>query len=132
MFTNTVYCFLWEEYKHNSAWAALHLYATNIVAGIRTAVRGLHLDFLTYRSSTKIWYKIYGFSIRACRQETPGRGVQRQLHTFHCDLKVSRSHEKIFESFGQYFLKIKANNKCVIVLNCTCKGLHKSISELER
>ena len=47
----------------------------------------------------------------------------------HCDLKVSRSQAKINENFANYFLKTKANNKCVIVLKCTCKGLQKSIRE---
>ena len=50
----------------------------------------------------------------------------------HCGLKVSRSQAKIYENFANYFLKTKANKKCVIVLNCTCKGLQKGISELER
>ena len=50
----------------------------------------------------------------------------------HCDLKVSSSQAKIDENFANYFLKTKANNKCFIVLKCTCKGLQKSISELER
>ena len=48
----------------------------------------------------------------------------------HCGLKVSRSQAKIDENFANYFLKTKANNKCFIVLKCTCKGLQKSISEL--
>ena len=48
----------------------------------------------------------------------------------HCDLKVSRSHAKIYENFTNYFLKTKANNKYFIVLKCTCKGLQKSINEL--
>ena len=50
----------------------------------------------------------------------------------HCDLKVSRSHAKIDESFANYFLKTKANNKCFIVLKCQRKRLQKSMSELER
>ena len=50
----------------------------------------------------------------------------------HCDLKVSRSHAKIYENFANYFLKTKANNKYFIVLKCTCKELQKSISKLER
>ena len=29
----------------------------------------------------------------------------------HCDLKVSRSQAEIDESFANYFLKTKANNK---------------------
>ena len=49
----------------------------------------------------------------------------------HCDLKVSRSQAKIDENFANYFFKTKANN-CFIVLKCKCKGLQKSISELER
>ena len=48
----------------------------------------------------------------------------------HCDLKVSRSQAKIDENFANYFFKTKANNKCFIVLKCTCKGLQKRISEL--
>ena len=40
-----------------------------------------------------------------------------------CDLKVSRSYAKIYKNFANYFLKTKANNKCFIVLKCTCKGL---------
>ena len=50
----------------------------------------------------------------------------------HCDLKISRSQAKINENFANYFLQTKANNKCFIVLKCTCKELQKSISELER
>ena len=34
--------------------------------------------------------------------------------------------------FLNYFIKTKANNKCYIVLKCTCKGLQKIISESER
>ena len=52
--------------------------------------------------------------------------------TPHCGLKVSRSQAKIYENFANYFLKTKANNKCFIVLKCTCKRLQKSKSELER
>ena len=50
----------------------------------------------------------------------------------HWDLQVSNSQAKFYENFANYFLKIKANNKCFTVLKCTCKGLQKSISELER
>ena len=32
---------------------------------------------------------------------------------------------KIDENFANYFLKTEANNKCFIVLKCTCKGLQK-------
>ena len=49
----------------------------------------------------------------------------------HCDLKVSSSQAKFNENFANYFLKTKVNNKCSIVLKCTCKGLQKSIRELE-
>ena len=59
-------------------------------------------------------------------------GVQGYNWCSHCDLKVSRSQAKIDESFANYFLKTKANNKCFEVLKCTCKGLQKSISELDR
>ena len=52
------------------------------------------------------------------------------LHT--CDLKVSRSQAGIDENFANNFLKRKTNNKCFKVLKCTCKGLKKSISELEQ
>ena len=54
----------------------------------------------------------------------------RSMHkeSWHCDLKVSSSQAKINENFANYFLKPKANNKCLIVLKCTCKGLQKSIS----
>ena len=50
----------------------------------------------------------------------------------HCDLKVSRSQTKFDESFANYFLKTKANNKCFEVLKCTSKVLQKSLSELDR
>ena len=50
----------------------------------------------------------------------------------HCDLKVLSSQAKIDENFANYFLKTKANNECFIVLKFICKGLQKSISELER
>ena len=49
----------------------------------------------------------------------------------HCDLKVSRYQAKIYKNFANYFLKIKANNKCFTELKCKWKGLQKS-SELER
>jgi len=43
-----------------------------------------------------------------------------------CDLKFSRFQAKINENFANYFLNTKANNKCFILLKCTCKGLqHK-------
>ena len=50
----------------------------------------------------------------------------------HWDFKVSRFQTKVYENFANYFLKTKANNKCLIVLKCRRKGLQKSISELER
>ena len=48
------------------------------------------------------------------------------------DFKVSNSGAKIDENFANYFLKPKANTKCFMVQKCTCKGLKKSISELDR
>ena len=51
----------------------------------------------------------------------------------HCDLKVASSQAKIYESFANFFLKIKAKNKCnVYSAKSTCKGLQKSIIEVER
>ena len=44
----------------------------------------------------------------------------------HCDLKVSRSQAEIDESFANYFLKTKANNKWFIVHKCKCKELQKA------
>ena len=41
------------------------------------------------------------------------------------DLKVSSSQAKIYENFVFSFFKSKANNKCFILLKCTCKGLQK-------
>ena len=49
----------------------------------------------------------------------------------HSDLKVSSSQAKIDENFANYYLKTKAYNKYFIVLKCTCKGLQKSIRQLE-
>ena len=50
-----------------------------------------------------------------------------------CNLKVASFQAKIDENFvNLYFLKGKANNICSIVLKCTCKGLQKSLIELER
>ena len=46
-----------------------------------------------------------------------------KVGAIHCDLKISRSQAKINENFANYFLQTKANNKCFIVLKCTCKGL---------
>ena len=43
----------------------------------------------------------------------------------HCGLKVSRSKAKIDENFADNFLKTKANNKCLIVLNVHVKGYKK-------
>ena len=50
---------------------------------------------------------------------------------FHTNLKVSRSQAKIYENFANYLLNLQANNKCFILLKCTCKGLQKSKSEPE-
>ena len=47
-------------------------------------------------------------------------------------VKVANSQAKLDENFHKYFLKSKTKNKLFIVLKCTCKGLQKSISELER
>ena len=54
-----------------------------------------------------------------------------ELH-IHCGLKVSHSQTKIDENFANYFSKPKAYKKCFIGFDCTCKGLQKSISELEQ
>ena len=58
--------------------------------------------------------------------------IQNEQKGFTAGLKVSRSSAKIDENFANYFLKTKANNKCLIVLKCTYKGLQKSIIEFER
>ena len=47
----------------------------------------------------------------------------------HCDLKVSRSQAKVDKNFANYFLTTKACNNCY---NVKCKGIQKSMSELER
>ena len=50
-------------------------------------------------------------------------------------IKGLQTLKKIYENFANYFLKTKADNKCVIVhdhVKCTCKGLQKSICEFER
>ena len=47
-------------------------------------------------------------------------GHSENQEALHCDLKVSRSPAKINKNFANYFLKIKANNNCSIVLKCTC------------
>ena len=47
----------------------------------------------------------------------------------HCDLKVSRFQAKIDENFANFFFNTKANDKCFMLLKCTCKGLQKSISK---
>ena len=52
--------------------------------------------------------------------------------TDHCDLKVSSSQAKLDESFANYFLKTKAKNECLLVLNVHVKGYRKSTIELER
>ena len=49
-----------------------------------------------------------------------------------CHLKVSSSQAKIDENFANYFFKTEANNKCFILLKCTCEGLQKIIIELGR
>jgi len=46
------------------------------------------------------------------------------------DIKLSRSQAKIDENFANYFFKPETINKCFIMLKC--KGLQKSITELER
>lgn len=50
----------------------------------------------------------------------------------HCNLKVASSQPKIDENFAHYYLKSKAKNKWFKVLKCICKGLLKSIRNLER
>ena len=52
-------------------------------------------------------------------------GREREKGRGSCGLQVSRFQAKIDENFAHYFLKTKANNKCFIVLNVTCKGLQK-------
>ena len=42
---------------------------------------------------------------------------------YHCDLKVLLSQAKIDENFANYFLETKANNKFLVVLKSTRKGL---------
>ena len=54
------------------------------------------------------------------------------LSSDHSDLKVASTQAKIDENFANYFSKTKGNNKCFRVLKCTCKGLQKIISEVER
>ena len=71
-------------------------------------------------------------TVRLNKIEKIGLSLLETLRSSHCDLKVSRSQAKIYESFANYFLKTKANNKCFILVKCTCKELQKSISELER
>ena len=44
----------------------------------------------------------------------------------HWDFKVSRFQTKVYENFAIYFLKTKANNKCLIVLNVDVKGYRKA------
>ena len=44
-------------------------------------------------------------------------------------MKISRYQAKIDENFANYLLKTKSNIKCFKVLECTCKGLQKSINE---
>ena len=56
----------------------------------------------------------------------------RERPAIHCGLKVASSQAKLDKNFANFFLKTKAKNKCFIVLNCTYKGLQKSIRELER
>ena len=58
--------------------------------------------------------------------------IYLSIYLYHCHLKVSSSESKIDQSFANKFFKTKAFNKCFIVLKCTCKGLQKSISELEQ
>ena len=54
------------------------------------------------------------------------------IFALHYDLKVASSQAKIDENFAIYFVRNEANIKCFKVLKCTCKGLQKSIRELER
>ena len=51
----------------------------------------------------------------------------RMLKSNDCD---SSSQAIIYENFVNYFYKSKDNNKCISVLNYTCKGLQKSELEL--
>ena len=50
----------------------------------------------------------------------------------HCDLKVHFLKQKLMRVLPIILHKNKGNNKCYTELKCTCKGLQKSISELER
>ena len=52
------------------------------------------------------------------------------IDTMHNE--ASSSQAKIYDNFTNFIFKTKTNNRCFIDLKCTCKGLQKSISELER
>ena len=59
----------------------------------------------------------------------PGAGLNFRLAPGIGPGKVSSSQAKIDANFSNYFLKTKANNKCIVVLKCTCKGQQKFINE---
>jgi len=54
------------------------------------------------------------------------------LSSDHSDLKVDSTKAKIYENFANYFNTIKANNEGFTMLKYSCKGLQKSINQLER
>ena len=82
-------------------------------------------------SSRTVLQPLFYFLIEICRKKRAKIvGNMNFGHNFEklSDLRVSLSQAKIDENFTNYFLKTKTNN----ILKCTCKGLQKSISELEQ
>ena len=80
-----------------------------------------HIKYLNIEDDILIYWQII-FAIR----------TYSRFKCFLCDLQVSNSQGNISKNFANYFLKTKANTKCFTMLKCTCKGLQKSVSELER
>ena len=83
-------------------------------------------------NDTDILEKMMRIKPFSCQNNSSSVFLDIVLMGTHCNLKVLRSRAKIYENFANYFLKTEANRKCFIVLKCTCKGLKKSMSELER
>ena len=85
--------------------------------------------FLFYSIFLRVVFHWYNFKVETLIST---RELERHFELHSLWFKGLKLSSKIDENFANYTFKIKANNKFFIVLKCTCKGLQKSISELER
>ena len=74
-----------------------------------------------------IVYNSYKFILIVFRAIT---GYHCRGRLVHCDLKLESSEANIDENSAHYLIKTKANNKCFIELNCTCKIKAQGVATL--